>query len=326
MERERSMLRIGLLGASKIAPTAILGPVSKSDAFVVTAVAARDPARAKAYAEQHGISGVADDYTALVQRADVDVVYNGLPPAGHAEWTIAALEAGKPVLCEKPFARNAGEAAQMVAAAERTGQALLEAFHYRHHIVMRRAKAIVDSGALGRLVKGEGVFNVGIARTPGELRWSAEQGGGGLMDLGCYPLHALRTLIGAEPEVVGATATFVDGVDAEMSAALRFPGGIEASVACSMTVERPNAVVILTGAKGVMTIVNFLAPQIGCRFTTEIDGVTTTEPTEGPTTYEAQLENLRAVLLDGVTPVTGGADAIANMTAIDAIYRAAGRE
>ena len=319
------MLRIGLLGASKIAPTAVLAPVAKSNDFVVTAVAARDPARARAYAETHGIAGVADDYAALVRRDDVDVVYNGLPPKGHPEWTIAALEAGKAVLCEKPFARNAGEAASMVAAAERTGQTLLEAFHYRHHVVMRRALEIVASGVLGRLTKGEGVFNVGIPRTPGELRWIAEQGGGGLMDLGCYPLHALRTLIGAEPEVVSAEARFVDGVDAELSAALRFPGGIEASVACAMTTPLPNAVVTLTGEKGSMTIVNFLAPQIGCRFTTTVGGVTTEEPTEGPTTYEAQLANLRAVLLDGEAPVTGGKDAVANMTAIDAIYRAAGR-
>jgi predicted dehydrogenase len=190
---------------------------------------------------------------------------------------------------------------------------------------MRRALAIVASGRLGRLIRGGGVFNVGIPRTPGELRWSAEQGGGGLMDLGCYPLHALRTLIGAEPEVVSAKAEFVDGVDAELSAELRFPGGVEASVACSMTVERPNAVVTLEGEKGGMTIVNFLAPQMGCRFTTTVGDVTTEEPTEGPTTYEAQLENLRAVLVDGEKPVTGGADAVGNMTAIDAIYRAAGR-
>ena len=190
---------------------------------------------------------------------------------------------------------------------------------------MRRAEAIVASGALGRLIKGEGVFNVGIPNTPGELRWSAEQGGGGLMDLGCYPLHALRTLIGAEPEVTGATGRFVDGVDAEMSASLRFPGGVEARVACSMTADRPNAVLTLTGERGSMTIVNFLAPQIGCRFTSTIDGVTTAEPVEGPTTYEAQLENLRAVMQDGAQPLTGGADAIGNMTAIDAIYRAAGR-
>jgi predicted dehydrogenase len=319
------MLRIGLLGASKIAPVAVLGPVAKSDAFVVSAVAARDAGRARAYAETHGIAAVADDYAALVRREDVDIVYNGLPPAGHLEWSIAALEAGKAVLCEKPFARNAGEAAQMVAAARRTGNLLLEAFHYRHHVVMRRAEAIVASGALGRLTRGDGVFNVAIPNTPGELRWSAEQGGGGLMDLGCYPLHALRTLIGAEPEVVNASGRFEGGVDAEISANLRFPGGIAAKVACSMTTPQPSAVLTLTGEKGSMTIVNFLAPQIGCRFTTIIDGVTTNEPVDGPTTYEAQLENLRAVMLDGVTPVTGGADAIGNMTAIDAIYRAAGR-
>lgn len=319
------MLRIGLLGASRIAPTAVLAPVAKSSAFTVSAVAARDPARAKAYAETHGIAAVADDYAALVRREDVDVVYNGLPPAGHLEWSIAALEAGKAVLCEKPFARDAGEAAQMVAAAERTGGLLLEAFHYRHHVVMRRAIEIVRSGALGKLIGGEGVFSVAIAKTPGELRWSAEQGGGGLMDLGCYPLHALRTLIGAEPEVVGAKASFEDGVDFDLTADLRFPGGIAASVACCMTPPRPNATVTLTGEKGSMTIVNFLAPQIGCRFTTTIDGVTSNEPTEGPTTYEAQLENLRAVIQDGAKPVTGGADAVANMTAIDAIYRAAGR-
>ena len=319
------MLRIGLLGASKIAPTAVLGPVSKSDAFVVTAVAARDPGKAKAYAQEHAIAGVAADYAALVRREDVDIVYNGLPPAGHAEWTIAALEAGKAVLCEKPFARNAADAARMVAAAERTGGLLLEAFHYRFHVVMHRALAIVASGALGRLTRGEGVFHVAIPNTPGELRWSAEQGGGGLMDLGCYPLHALRTLIGGEPEITGAEGRFVDGVDAEMSASLRFPGGVEAQVACSMTAPRPSAVLTLTGDKGVMTIVNFLAPQMGCRFTTTIGGVTTHEPVDGPTTYEAQLEHLRAVLQDGAKPLTGGADAIGNMTAIDAIYQAAGR-
>jgi hypothetical protein len=114
-------------------------------------------------------------------------------------------------------------------------------------------------------------------------------------------------------------------VDAEISSILYFPRGIEAKVACSMTTPQPSAVLTLTGEKGSMTIVNFLAPQMGCRFTTNIDGVTTNEPVDGPTTYEAQLENLRAVMLDGVAPVTGGDDAIGNMTAIDAIYRAAGR-
>jgi predicted dehydrogenase len=317
------MLRIGLLGASRIAGPAVMAPVSKSDAFVITAVAARDAGRARAYAEKHGIPGVADDYAALLRREDVDIVYNGLPPSGHAEWTIVALEAGKAVLCEKPFARNAVEAAQMVAAAERTGNLLLEAFHYRHHAVMHRAKAIVASGVLGRLTRGEANLGVTIRNTPGELRWIAELGGGGLMDLGCYPLHALRTLIGGEPQIIGARGQYVGGVDAEMSASLRFPGDVEAQIACSMVTPEVSVRLTLAGQSGSLSIVNFIAPQYGSSFTTTIDGVITEESVEGAATYEAQLEHLRAVMLDGAAPLTGGQDAIANMVAIDAIYQAA---
>ena len=322
------MIRIGLLGASRIAEAAVIAPLAKSDAFLITAVAARDASRARAYADKHGIAAVADDYAALIQRDDVDVVYNGLPPSGHAQWTIAALEAGKAVLCEKPFALNVGEAIQMVAAAERTGNLLLEGFHYRHHAVMRRAQAIVASGALGRITRAEARFDIILPNTPGDLRWTASLGGGAVMDLGVYPVHALRTLIGAEPEVIAAEGRFVDGVDAEMFASLRFPNDIEAKIHCSMVAKEMslnNVFLTLTGEAGSLTILNFLAPQYGCRFTTTIDGVTTDEPVEGPTTYEAQLEHLRAVMLDGATPLTGGRDSIANMTVIDAIYSASGR-
>jgi predicted dehydrogenase len=319
------MLRIGLLGASKIAPTAVIEPARNNPAFVVTAVGARDVQRAHAYALEHGIPAVADGYADLIAREDVDIVYNALPPVGHEEWTIAAVEAGKTVLCEKPFAKSSGPAKAMVAAAEAAGQVLLEAFHYRHHNVIRRAEAIVRSGVLGRLVRAEAMFDANIPRDPDELRWRADLGGGGLMDLGCYPLHALRTLIGSEPRIVGARARFEDGVDAEMSASLMFAGEVEASLACSMIAERPAATLTLTGEQGSLNIINYLAPQIGCRFTTTIGGVTITEPTEGPSTYAAQLEHLRAVLQDGAAPLVGGPDAIANMTAIDAIYEAAGR-
>ncbi len=322
--------RIGLLGASKIAPTAVLAPVRDNPDFVVTAVAARDPARAKAYAAEHGIPGVAQDYAALITRDDVDVVYNGLPPAGHAEWTIAALKAGKAVLCEKPFARNAGEARSMVQAAKDTGQILLEAFHYRFHNVMRRAEAIVRAGDLGALKSAEAVFQVPIPKSPGELRWIKDLGGGALMDLGCYPLHALRTLVGAEPEIVSATGVFDEddrrgGVDTSIRADLLFPEGVTATIACSMTETTPSAWLRLEGAKGTLEIINFLAPQIGCRFTTTIDGETTVHPTDGPTTYAAQLSHLGAVLAGEAAPLTGGADAIAQMTAIDAIYAHARR-
>jgi predicted dehydrogenase len=317
--------RIGLLGASRIARTAVIAPARDNPNFVVAAVAARDPKRARAYAAEHGIAHVADDYEALVRRDDLDLIYNALPPAGHKRWTIAALEAGKAVLCEKPFARDAGEARDMVRAAEASGKPLLEAFHYRFHNVMRAAVALAHEGALGELTSAEAIFEAPIPRTPGELRWSAEQGGGALMDLGTYTVHALRSVVGQEPEITSAVGEFEAGVDAAMRAELAFPGGVTGSIACSMTVAAPRAILTVVGARGTMEIVNFLAPQLGCRFTTTIDGQSRRHGVDGPSTYAAQLSHLHEVLAGKAASLTGGADAIANMSVIDAIYRAAGK-
>jgi predicted dehydrogenase len=319
------MHRIGLLGASKIARGAVIAPAKSNPDFEVVAVGARDADRARAYADEHGIAQVAGSYAELVRRDDVDVVYNALPPAGHAEWTIAALEAGKTVLCEKPFAMNAGEARRMTEAATRTGQLLIEAFHYRFHNVIRRAEALLKSGALGRVTSASAEFKGTIPRSPDELRWRRELGGGGLMDLGCYPTHALRTLLAGEPRVVSATGQFEDGVDVDLSAELEFPGGVPAHMACAMNSPGFTAPLRIEGERGALEIINYLAPQIGCRFTTTIDGVTEAQPTDGPGTYEAQLIHLAGVLDGQAQPLTGGVDAVANMTAIDAIYAAAGR-
>jgi predicted dehydrogenase len=317
--------RIGLLGASKIARGAVIAPAMENPDFVVGAVAARDSERARAYAAEHGIPIVADDYEALIRRDDIDLIYNALPPAGHRAWTIAALEAGKHVLCEKPFARNAAEARDMVAAAKASGRKLIEAFHYRLHNVMRAAVALAHEGALGRLKSAEAVFNGPIPRTPGELRWSAEQGGGALMDLGCYPVHALRSVFGAEPEVTEATCVFDDGVDASTKANFAFPGGATARLETSMVAEGFAANLTVSGERGSLEIRNFIAPQIGCRFVTTIDGVEREHGVEGPSTYAAQLVYVAEVLKGRTAQITGGADAIGNMTAIDSIYRAAGR-
>jgi predicted dehydrogenase len=317
--------RIGLLGASKIARGAVIAPARTNPDFDVVAVGARDGARARAYADEHGVAHACGSYAELVARGDIDVVYNALPPAGHAEWTIAALEAGKAVLCEKPFAMDAGQAQRMVDAAARTGGTLMEAFHYRFHNVIRRAEALLRDGALGPLRCATAEFKGTIARTPGELRWRRDLGGGGLMDLGCYPVHALRTLIGEAPRVVGAQGRFEDGVDVELSASLAFPGGVTAEMACAMVSPTFSAPLRIEGERGVLEIINYLAPQMGCRFTTTIDGETVSHPTDGPATYEAQLIHLAEVLSGKTAPLTGGADAVANMTAIDAIYAAAGR-
>jgi len=317
-------IRIGILGAAKIAPLVIINRAHASSEFEITAVGARDSARAKAYADEHKIPHVAKDYQDLVTRSDVDLVYNALPQAAHKQWTIAALDAGKDVLCEKPFARNAGEAREMVAAAERNGRILIEAFHYRFHNVAKRAMEIVRSGELGRLIEAEAVFEGNQRYRPDELRWSPEQAGGALMDQGCYVIHGLRTIIGSEPHVISARCDMLHGVDAATEAKLQFTGGPHAKIFTTMTSNRFYTDFVLRGEKGKMRITNLYAPQIGSKFTVTINGEMRKEPTKGPSTYAAQFAHLSDVLLRGAKPITGGADAIANMAVIDAIYEKAG--
>jgi predicted dehydrogenase len=312
-------LRIGLLAASRIAPLAVVAPAKDRPDVVVTAIAARDPARAQAFAEAHGVANVALDYAALIAREDVDVVYIGLPIAGHAGWAIRAAEAGKAVLCEKTFALNVGQARTMAAAAEAANRPLLEAFHYRFHSVFRRAEAIVRSGELGRLTRVEAAFEVAIPYAADEIRWRADQGGGALGDLGGYPVHALRTLVGAEPEVVSAEMDVRHGVDAFTTAEFKFPGGPDGRLRCSMVAERFDCGLTLRGERGRLTIRNFVSPQMGCTFRVRIGDELRAEPTEGPTTYAAQLQHLVEVMGEGARPLTGGADAIANLVLMDAI-------
>jgi predicted dehydrogenase len=290
----------------------------------IVAVGARDPARARAYAVEHGIPHVSESYAALVECDDIDLVYIALPPAAHLEWTRKAVGAGKAVLCEKPFAMDGGQARAMVGAAEAARRPLIEAYHYRFHTVMRRAETLLAEGAIGGIVAAKAYFSVPIAKTPTELRWIRDQGGGGLIDLGCYPLHALRTLLKREPTVVSATGDFEDGVDVSMDAKLDF-GGVAAEMSCSMRPDCFGARLTLAGERGQLQIVNFVAPQMGGRFTVTRDSETEELTMAGPTTYAAQLEHVVAVMDGRAMPLTGGADAIAQMDAIDAIYAAAGR-
>jgi predicted dehydrogenase len=320
----KTPIRIGILGAAKIAPGAVIKPAKENPEFEVVAVGARDLGKAKAYAAEHGIPNVVGGYDELVRSKDVDLVYNALPPSGHAEWSIAALEAGKAVLCEKPFTRNAAEARKLVGVAEATGNVLIEAFHNRFHRVLLKAHAITASGELGKIKHAEANFDIPLPYVDGELRWSRELGGGALMDLGTYCVHAIRTNLREEPRVNSARADVQHGVDATMESEWSFPSGATAKIHCSMTAKGFAARFAVTGERGGFEIINFLAPQMGCKFTVTVDGKTREEPTDGDATYVAQLKHVGDVLLRGAKQLTGGADSIAQMEAIDATYEAAG--
>ncbi|MFN3911260.1 Gfo/Idh/MocA family protein [Hyphomonas sp.] len=320
------MIRIGILGAAKIGPDALIKPVKKRDDCIIVCVAARDRARAKAYADRHAIADTAESYEALIARPDIDLIYNALPPHRHADLSIAALEAGKAVLCEKPFAMNAAEAQRMVNASKRTGRPLIEAFHYRFHPMFESVLAHVRGGAIGRLCAIKADFSVPIPNQPGELRYDPALGGGALMDLGCYALHWARTVAGSEPHVVKAQSSLTaQGADLTTRAELVFDGNIIAQIRTSMAPDqRLKALLALKGSGGTLIARNPLSPHRGHSIAVLKDGEVERYTVPGETTYDHQLAHVVSVLKTNVPPLTGGADGVANMALIDAIYAAAG--
>jgi predicted dehydrogenase len=316
-------LRIGILGAARIAPSALIAPAAATGVAEVVAVAARDAGRARAFANEHGLPIVATDYQALVEHPEVEAVYNALPPARHAEWTIAALAAGKPVLCEKPFAMNAGEAQAMVAASRAHGQVLMEAFHYRFHPLFERVLDIVASGEIGEARRMKAVFSASIDQTDTELRYDRALGGGALMDLGTYCLHWARTVAGSEPKVSAASCVLGgSGVDISTKATLAFARGLVAEIVCDMA-GSVRATLDIEGAEGRMRVINPLAPQLGHMIEVAREGEAARQETVSrEPTYDFQLRAFVDAVRGEETPLTGGDDAVAQMDLIDRIKSA----
>jgi predicted dehydrogenase len=320
-----SELRFGILGAAKIAPAALIAPARQCDGVRVVAVAARDRARAERFAEEHGIPEVSASYAELVERADIDCVYNALPPSGHAPWSIRALEAGKHVLCEKPFCLNAAEAQQMVDTAHSAGRVLCEAFHDRYHPLAARVLEVVGGGTLGALREVTGRFTVPIPDTR-DLRYQLELGGGATMDLGCYPIHQAMMVVGEKPRVVSAEAREGPaGIDVEMHARLAFPGGVTGRIHCGMFegVEVGLSLEVV-GSAGTLTVQNPIHPYAGHELCITTAAGSQTSQVEGDTTYRHQLDSFRAAVLMGEALPTGGRDAVDTMAVIDAVYATAG--
>lgn len=227
-------VRIGILGAARIAPAAVINPAKDSAEVVIAAVAARDSARARQFADQHGIAKVHSSYQALVEDPGIDAVYNPLPNGLHGRWTRAALAAGKHVLCEKPFAANADEAREIAGLAAASDRVVMEAFHYRYHPFVSYVEQVIASGELGNLQRVEASFCFPLPKFS-DIRYDYALAGGALMDAGCYPVDMLRTFGGSTPEVLSAQAKLRDPrIDRAIQAELRFDGGHTGRLRCSM--------------------------------------------------------------------------------------------
>ncbi len=318
-------VRIGILGAASIAPSALINPARQNAEVVVAAVAARDTSRAQAFAAKHGIARVHESYEALIADPDLDAVYNPLPNGLHGRWTRAALAAGKHVLCEKPFTANAAEAREVADLAGESDRVVMEAFHYRYHPLALRVEQIIASGELGKLQRVEAALCFPLPKFS-DIRYNYSLAGGATMDAGCYAVHMVRTFGGSTPEVVSARARLRDPqVDRAMTAELRFAAGHTGRVRCSMwstDLLRISARVV--GDQGELHVLNPLVPQFFHRLSVRSAGVKRVERFPRRASYAYQLDAFAGAVLRGETVKTTPQDAVENMTVIDAIYLAAG--
>jgi xylose dehydrogenase (NAD/NADP) len=218
-------LNWGLLSTARI-NRALIPPINASKRNHLLAVASRSRSTADAYAREWKIPRAHGSYEDLLNDPQVDVIYNPLPNHMHAEWSIKAMRAGKHVLCEKPFALTLEEVDAMIAASKETGKVLAEAFMYRHHPQTLKAKEIVESGKLGKILVIKGEFSFKLDN-PEDYRHFKEMGGGSIWDVGCYPISYARLIAGEEPvEVFGWQVLGAGGSDEVFAGQMRFANGI----------------------------------------------------------------------------------------------------
>jgi len=326
-------LRWGVLSAADIGrkkwiPGVRRAPKQRGE---VVAIASRDGEVSQRVASELSIPRAHDSYEALLADPEVDAVYIPLPNNLHLDWTLAAVKAGKHVLCEKPLALTSADAERMVAAASDAGVVLMEAFMYRLHPSWVAVRELVDAGRIGRLQSVQSWFSY-YNDDPRNIRNMRDAGGGALMDIGCYSINLSRMLFKAEPERVQASLVRDPDMEVDVltSGLLTFPGGATATFTCSIRSEDDQRVHIY-GTEGHISVgIPFNIPPDR---PTQVFVTHGGEPPVAPAVerftfetadpYGAEADAFAAAILDGAPPPIPADDAVKNMRVIEQVFEAA---
>ncbi len=317
-------LQWGVLSTANIGRAAVNPAIQASRNGTLAAVASRDAARARDFAERHGVPRHYGSYDALLDDTDIDAVYIPLPNSMHKEWTIRAAERGKHVLCEKPLALDEAECREMDAAARANGIVLMEAFMYRFHPRTEKVLDLVRSGAIGEVRAIRSAFTFRLTRSD-NIRLMPELGGGALMDVGCYCVNVSRTIMGREPVEVQAFSKWGEtGVDVQMAGTLRFDDDVLAQFDCALTMERREFYEI-AGEDGCLTVPAAFLPGTADAPIHESRGRAgeAVHTVPGTDEYRQMVEHFADCVLRGEPPRYSALEAGRNMRVIAALYASA---
>lgn len=322
-------VRWGILSTAKIGLQKVIPAMQRSGSCEIRAIASRDLSAAQTAASTLGIPVAYGSYDELLADDEIEAVYNPLPNHLHVPLSIQAAEAGKHVLCEKPIALDANEASKLIEARDRAGVLIQEAFMVRYHPQWLRVRELVRNGRIGTLRSVQGFFSYNN-RDPKNIRNIADIGGGGLYDIGCYPITGARFVFEGEPaRVMGLIERDPEwGIDRLTSAILEFAGG-HATFTCSTQIV-PYQRIHFFGTSGRIEIeIPFNAPpDRPCRIFVDDGkqlGNIGAQVEELPTTdqYTAQGEVFSVAIRSGEALEFPLENAVAGMRIIDAVFRSA---
>jgi D-xylose 1-dehydrogenase (NADP+, D-xylono-1,5-lactone-forming) len=318
-------IRWGILGAASIARRRVVPAIQASRNSVVVAIASRTLDKARAFAAELGIPQAYGSYEDLIADPNIDAIYNPLPNSEHAAWSIRCAEAGKPVLCEKPLAKDASEAQSIVDAFARRNLLFAEGFMYRFHPQTVKVKEMVDAGVLGDFTAMQATFTFPI-RSEDNIRLSKALAGGGLMDVGCYCVNAMRLMTGQEPERARAIARvgIQSGVDEWLSGILSFPSGVIGHFDCGVRAQRTHSYELRGSAGRILVETGFVMepheePLIRYWHGDQYETI----KIAGVNQYTLMVEDFADALLDNRPPRYAPQDAVDNMRALDMLYASA---
>jgi predicted dehydrogenase len=324
---KQGKVKWGVLGAASIAVRKVIPGMQTGEWSEIAAIASRDPAKGQAAAQKLGIAKVYGSYEELLADTDIEAVYIPLPNHLHVPWSIKAAEAGKHVLCEKPLSLSVAEAKTLLPVRDRTGVKIGEAFMVKTHPQWLRTRELIRSGRIGELKAITGAFSY-FNRDAANVRNVVEWGGGGMMDIGCYPIATSRFIFGEEPTRVAGLAERDPEfkIDRLASAILDFPSG-QATFVCS-TQMVPYQRMQFLGTKGRIEIeIPFNAPpdretRIFIDDGRDVFGSgVTTETFPICDQYAIQGDAFSRAIREGGEVPSPVEDAIKNMAVIEAVFK-----